>query len=143
MPSTLPVVSPAFTMCFIIGGKKMLMAMMSETCPPWLTCLAISSHASSICTLLLAADTISSVRRMGTPERMRVLNCLVNRINSVVLTGEKRLKSAGVCRLSEAPRVSMTCVGMKPREARAAEAASTDSASISPFDAAPVSLMAW
>ena len=72
MPSTLPVDSPAFTMCFIMGGKKVLVAMMSETWPPWLTCLAISVQASSICTVLLAADTISRVRRIGTPERISV-----------------------------------------------------------------------
>ncbi len=59
-------------MCFIIGGKKGLDASTSETCPPWLTCLAISSQASSIWTLPLAAETISRVRRMGTPERMSV-----------------------------------------------------------------------
>jgi hypothetical protein len=72
MPSTLPVASPAFTMCFIIGGKNSLEARISETWPPWLTCLAISAQASSTWTLPLAAATISSVLRIGTPERIRV-----------------------------------------------------------------------
>jgi hypothetical protein len=44
----------------------------SETCPPWLTCLAISEQASSIWHLPLAEETISRVRRMGTPERISV-----------------------------------------------------------------------
>ena len=52
----------------------------------------------------------------------------------------KKLENPGFFRAGAAPR---TCMGIKPREARAAEAACTDSASISPFDAAPVSLMAW
>jgi hypothetical protein len=59
-------------MCFIIGGKNVLVPRISETCPPWLTCLAISSQAASTWTLLLAAETISSVRRIGTPERTSV-----------------------------------------------------------------------
>src|ERR1035437_4499715 len=71
MTSTLPVASPALTMCFIMGGKKAMAASTSETWPPWLTCLAISRQASSICTSLLAAEVISSVGRMGAPERGR------------------------------------------------------------------------
>src|ERR1017187_4628589 len=73
-------------MCFIIGGKNSFEARISDTWPPWLTCLAISAQASSIWTLPLAAAVISRVLRIGTPERMSVAYVLQKRESAILWT---------------------------------------------------------